>query len=198
MIPTLSLGRSENSRLQQSFVARALANAPLNTLLGEAPRPVNPDKADLYRQNECILLACDVGIIWPFAHMGIAFAQRLTLLEDGVRRVRRQFLVSYRSVRSWLWSEQPKRSMGCARSFPEIRRGRWAHPWTRLDGVRGNPHLDTRVCLRAVARVISIVRESAKGLSNNNNSEYLLNFFNNHVNWIIANIVLKMTLKIYF
>ena len=129
-----------------------------------------------FDRNECTLLACDVGIIWPFTHMGIALAQGLTLLEDGVGRVRRQFLVSYRSVRSWLWSEQLKRSIGCARSGPEIRQGRWAHPCTLLEGVRGNSQLGTRVCLKAVARVTSTVRESVKRLSNNNNPEYLLNF----------------------
>ena len=37
-------------------------------------------------RNECILLACNVGIIWPSAHMRVVSAQRLTLLADGVRR----------------------------------------------------------------------------------------------------------------
>ena len=56
-------------------------------------------------RNEFILLACNVGIIWPFAHMRVVSAQRLTLLADGVGRVKRLFLISFRSVRSWLWSE---------------------------------------------------------------------------------------------
>ena len=56
-------------------------------------------------RNEFILLAYDVGIIWSFAHMRIVFAQRLTLLADGVGRVRRQSLIPFRSVRSWLWTE---------------------------------------------------------------------------------------------
>ena len=30
------------------------------------------------------MLASNMGIIWPFAHMRITFAQRLTLLVDGV------------------------------------------------------------------------------------------------------------------
>ena len=49
MIPPLPLGRSERSWLHQSFVVRALANAPPNTLLGETPPPVNPDEADVHR-----------------------------------------------------------------------------------------------------------------------------------------------------
>ena len=52
MILPLPLGRSESSWLHQNFVARALANAPPNTLLGEAPPPVNPDEADLHRQEQ--------------------------------------------------------------------------------------------------------------------------------------------------
>ena len=74
--------------LHQNFVARDLANVPPNTLLGEAPPPLNPDETFIDR-NECILLVCNVGIIGLFAHMRIVFAQRLTLLADGVGRVRR-------------------------------------------------------------------------------------------------------------
>ena len=48
MIPPLPLGRPESSWLHQNFVARALANAPPNTLLGDAPPPVNPAEADLH------------------------------------------------------------------------------------------------------------------------------------------------------
>ena len=89
-----------------SFVARALTDAPPNTLLGEAVLPVNPEERQTcINRKECILLACDVGIIWPFAHMRIAVAQRLILLADGAERVRRLFLISFRSVHSWLWSE---------------------------------------------------------------------------------------------
>ena len=40
----------------------------------------------------------------------------------------------------------------------------------------GNPHLGTRVSLRAVARVVSAVQESAEGLSNNNNNTALVKF----------------------
>ena len=47
-IPSLRLGRSEVSWLHQSIVARALAVAPLNTPLGEAPPSVYPDEADLH------------------------------------------------------------------------------------------------------------------------------------------------------
>ena len=61
MIPPLSLGRSENSRLHQSFVARALADAPPNTLLGEAPLPVNLDEADLHRQERVHLARLQCG-----------------------------------------------------------------------------------------------------------------------------------------
>ena len=49
MIPPLPLGRSESSWLHQNFVTRALADAPVNTLLGEASPPVNLDEADLHR-----------------------------------------------------------------------------------------------------------------------------------------------------
>ena len=61
MIPPLPLGRSESSWLHQSFVARALANAPPNTLLGEAPPPVNPDEADLHRQERVHLARLRCG-----------------------------------------------------------------------------------------------------------------------------------------
>ena len=50
MIPPLPLGRSEISWLHQNFVARALADAPPNTLLGEAPPAVSLDEADQHRQ----------------------------------------------------------------------------------------------------------------------------------------------------
>ena len=61
MIPPLPLGRSESSWLHQSFVARALANAPPNTFLGEAPPPVNPDEADLNRQERVHLARLRCG-----------------------------------------------------------------------------------------------------------------------------------------
>ena len=61
MIPLLPLGRSESSWLHPSFVARALANAPPNTLLGEAPIPVNPDEADLHRQERVHLARLQCG-----------------------------------------------------------------------------------------------------------------------------------------
>ena len=48
MIPPLPLGRSESSWLHQNFVARALADAPPNTLVGEALLPANPDEADVH------------------------------------------------------------------------------------------------------------------------------------------------------
>ena len=70
----------------------------------------------------------------------------------------------------------PRDLWGAPAVFLRFAGGRWAHPWTRLDEVRGNPHLGTRVCVRAVARGTSTVRKSAEGLSNNNNPEYLLNF----------------------
>ena len=61
MIPYLPLERSESSWLHQNFVARALADAPPNTLLGEAPPPVNPDKADLHRQERVHLARLRCG-----------------------------------------------------------------------------------------------------------------------------------------
>ena len=96
MIPLFPLGRSESSWLDQNFIDRALANAPPNTLLGEAPPPVNLNLADLHRQKRGHLSRLDVGIIWPFAHIRTVFAQRLTLLVDGVGRVRRLSLTSFR------------------------------------------------------------------------------------------------------
>ena len=146
MIPPLPLGKSESSWLHQSFVARALADASPNTLLGEAPPPVNPDESVLHRLERVILLACDVGIIWPFAHMRIAFAQRLTLLADSVWD-EFSYLSGMSAVgwgATWCWSEKPKRSMWCARSGLGIRQGHWGHLWIRLEVVRVSPHLDTR------------------------------------------------------
>ena len=104
MVPPLSLGRSESSWLHQNFVARALAGAPPNTILEEAPPPVTPDEAALH-QKERVHHTRDVGIIWSSAHMRIVFAQRLTLLVDGVGRVRRLSLIFFRGVRSWLGSK---------------------------------------------------------------------------------------------
>ena len=71
---------------------------------------------------------------------------------------------------SWGWSEQRKRSKGCA-PVSDSRLGLWAHSWT-LSEIQGTPTPKyTRVSLRAGARVASAVRESAEGLSNNNNDE---------------------------
>ena len=162
MIPPLLLGRSESFWLLQNFVARALTNAPPNTLLGEAHLFIQMRQTCIDR-NECILLVCDVGIMWPFAHI---FAQRLTLFADGVGKVRRLSLISFRRVRSWLWSElmlewATKRSVGFACSGLEIHRGHWAHPWTRLEGVRGNPHLRTRESVLGWMRLL--LRQSRRG-----------------------------------
>ena len=79
---------------------------PLLTLFWERPYfQLIQMRQTCIDRNECILLACNVGIIWFSAHMKVVFAWRLTLLEDGVGRVRRLFLISFRSVRSLLWSE---------------------------------------------------------------------------------------------
>ena len=61
MIPPLPLGRSESSWLHQNFVARALAGAPPNNHLGEAPPPVNPDETDLHRQERVHLARLRCG-----------------------------------------------------------------------------------------------------------------------------------------
>ena len=53
-----------------------------------------------------------------------------------------------------------------------IRRGHWAHPWTRLEGVRGDPHLGTRESV--LGRMRWLLRHSKRvqeGLSNTNNYE---------------------------
>ena len=50
--------------------------------------------------------------------------------------------------------------MGCAGSGPEIRRGHWAHPWTRLAGVRGNPHQGTRESV--LGRMRLLLRQSRR------------------------------------
>ena len=127
-------------------------------------------------RNDCILLACDVGIIWLSAHMKVVFARRLTLLADGVGRVIKRFLISFRSVRSLLWSELMLEwaTQEICGMRPEIRRGHWAHSWTRLQGVRGNPHLDTRESV--LGRIRWLLRHSKRvqeGLGNNNNNRRL-------------------------
>ena len=81
--------------------------------------------------------------------MKVVFAQRLILLTDGVGRVRRRSLISFRNVRSWLWSE-----LMLEWATQEICGMRPQWPWdspgplgSSLDSIRasqGNPHLGTR------------------------------------------------------
>ena len=88
------------------------------------------------------------------------------------RRVKRRFLVSFRSVRSWLWSELMLE--WATQEICEVR-PQWpwdspgplgdelnAHPRTLLERVRGTPTLRyTGVCIRADALVASALQESA-------------------------------------
>ena len=61
MIPPLPVRKSESSWLLQNFVARAIADVPHNTLLGETPPPVNPDEADLHWQEQVHLAHLQCG-----------------------------------------------------------------------------------------------------------------------------------------
>ena len=120
-------------------------------------------------RNECILLACDVGIIWPFAHMWIVFAQVLILLADGLVRVRRRSLISFMSVRSWLWSE-----LTLEWATQEICGMRPQWPWdlpgplgSSRDSLRGSHGKPTPRymggCLRVDALVAAALLETAGG-----------------------------------
>ena len=130
-------------------------------------------------RNECILLACYVGIIWPFAHMRIVFAQRLTRLADSVGRAKRRSLISFRSVRSWLWEELMlelaiQEICGVRRQWPWDSSGPWALPWTRLEEVRGIPHLGTRESVLGRIRwLLQQSRRVPEGLHSNNNNNNL-------------------------
>ena len=127
-------------------------------------------------RSECIFLACDVGIIWPSAHMRIVSAQRLTLLADGVGRVRRRFVISFRNVRSWLWNElmlewATQEICGMRPQWPWDLPGPLSSSPDSIRGSQGTPHLGTwesvlgRMCwlLRHFKRVL-------EGLANNNNN----------------------------
>ena len=61
MIPPLPPQRSESSWLHESFVARALAAAPSNNVLGEAPLPISPDELSLPRQDRVHLARLRCG-----------------------------------------------------------------------------------------------------------------------------------------
>ena len=131
------------------FVARALANAPPNTLLEEAPPPVNPDEADLHRQERVHLARLRCG-----RHLALRSHENSLRPEvdpacrwcgEGQETISHIFQKCPQlAVERADAGASNKRSVGCARSGPEIHRGHWAHPWTRLERVRGNPHLGTR------------------------------------------------------
>ena len=118
-------------------------------------------------RNECILVACDVSIIWPFAHMRIAFGLRLTLLVDDVERVRKRFLISFRSVRSWLWSElmlkwATQEICGMCPQWPWDSRGPLGSSLDSIRGSQGKPTPRYKgVRLRADALAASALQEGA-------------------------------------
>ena len=100
MIPPLLLRRSESSWLHQNSVARTLASAPFNTLLGEAPPLVNPDEADMHRQERAHLARLQCGHHQALHSYENRLHPEVDLLADGVGRVRIQSLISFRSVHS--------------------------------------------------------------------------------------------------
>ena len=169
MIPSLLLGRSESSWLHQNFVARALVSAPPYTLLGKASPPVNPDEADLHRQERVHLARLRCG-----HHLALrSYEGRLRpeVGGDSVGKVRRRFLIPFRSVRSLLWSK-----LMSEWATQEICGMRPQWPWDSrrplgLEGVRRNPYLGARESvlwrMRWLLRHFKRVQE---GLSNNNNN----------------------------
>ena len=176
MIPPLPLGRSESSWLHQSFVARALANAPSNTLLGEALPPVNPDEADLHRQERVHLAHLQCG-----HHLALrSYESRLRPEVDPACR----WCGEGQETISHIFQECPQlaveladagvsnpRDLWDAPAVAEICRDHWAHPRTLLEGVRGTPHLGIRESV--LGRMRWLLRHSKKvreGLINNNNN----------------------------
>ena len=86
---------------------------------------------------------------------------------------------------SCCWSEQPKRSVGCARSGLEIRRGHWAHPRTLLEGVRGTPHLGTRKSVLGRMRwLLQHSKRVREELCNNNNKIIFLLCTRHSYSWL--------------